>query len=115
MNTALPQPSQATSAHPAESNGPPGGAEVTKTLPCSAAVEGVSRVEVPVASGRLMINLGDGALAKVARAEEHFRGLRQETQQWLERANHQMAREANEDQTEFRFFTDWRTPPDGDR
>jgi hypothetical protein len=57
----------------------------------------------------------DGALAKVARAEEHLGRLQKEIGRWREESSDRMAREHNDKRTEFRFYTDWGVVPDGTR
>ena len=57
----------------------------------------------------------DGALAKVARAEEHLGCLQKEIGRWREKSRYRMARDNNPKRTEFRFYTDWGEPPDGVR
>jgi len=56
-----------------------------------------------------------GALAKLARAEEHLRCLQKEVGRWSEQRSDRMAREENDERTEFRFYTNWGAPPDPTR
>ncbi|HEX5040054.1 MAG TPA: hypothetical protein VFW95_07975 [Candidatus Limnocylindria bacterium] len=57
----------------------------------------------------------DSALAKVARAEEHLGRLQEEIGRWREKCGDRMARDNNDERTEFRWYTQWDVDPDGVR
>jgi len=57
----------------------------------------------------------DGALAKVARAEEHLRRLQEQIDGWREQNGSRMTRDNNAERTEFRWYTQWDVAPDGVR
>lgn len=54
----------------------------------------------------------DGAVAKLTRAEEHFRCLQEEIHRWREQNRDPMTRDHNAKRTEFRFYTNWPVAPD---
>jgi len=54
----------------------------------------------------------DGALAKVGRAEEHLRAVKDEVRRWREEQRTSLSGDKNADRTEFRFYIEYERAPD---